>query len=796
MSRAAMSRGGVKTEKLQAMPPRVPPPAAAAAARPPWWAHAALPALLPAALFACTLSFGYTFDDRAAVRDQPDVSNPASPYWALWTHDFWGAPVASALSNKSWRPLTTSAFRFVRVLAAPPPGAPLPARPFHALNVALHAAVTWQVHALAGALAAWEAHPRPRACAAAAALLFAAHPVHVEAVAGLVGAAELLCALAALAGLRCYMRAAAPGTPHTGRALAAALLLALVAALSKETGLTALGTFLGYEWLIWGAGDGKATSRGRRIAGVLAAGALYGAARRAVLGPQTLVTAWRVADNHLPFLPTARATVLTVAHTHWRYAYLLLWPAQLCADWNYACIPPVTRLSDARNAGAAALYAAAAACVLMGAASRHRPARLRLFHAAGLLGAPLLPAANVLTWVGAYLAERLLYLPSVGFCLLLAGALTRLRVRPGGACVATLALLYAARTAARLPAWRSDATLFAAGAVTCPDGARARFNAGVQLRMAGDCAAAEPHFRAALRILPEDNCGVRMRMLCLLSRASHPRCALPQPLYELGQCAFNAGRLGEAAGYFETSLDCIDTVANAREAVRKVLALLHNAHPREAAVLLAYARVIARVDGVAGEEDACAALGAAALLLEEKGHAEGAASARALCAAGPEAAAAAAAVPHGLLGAGRCDAEAPAALAAFAAARDVAGRDAVGTGFVQQWGTACRGNAAYFKAVHALQVSLPYNPHLHVEWARLLREQLTQDAPAAMHMEFALNTFEAAAREARARGLATERREAVRAAARVRAERTAWGGKPAGPRSVKKLIDTPLKLEL
>ena len=53
-------------------------------------------------------------------------------------------------------------------------------------------------------------------------------------------------------------------------------------------------------------------------------------------------------------------------------------------------------------------------------------ARWRLVVAAGLVVAPFFPAANVLFPVGTFIGERLLYAPSVGFCLLAADALARL----------------------------------------------------------------------------------------------------------------------------------------------------------------------------------------------------------------------------------------------------------------------------------------------------------------------------------------------------------------------------------
>jgi hypothetical protein len=270
-----------------------------------------------------------------------------------------------------------------------------------------------------------------------------------------------------------------------------------------------------------------------------------------------------------------------------------------------------------------------------------------------------------------------------------------------------------------------------------------------------------------------------------------------QPLYDLGSCAFKAGKLGAAAEYFERSLECIDTVSNAREAVRKTLAMLHAAHPTEAAVVLAYARVVAKVDGAEGVEEVCAAAGAAADMMERAGAPPAAAAdARALCAAGAARARRVARVPDGLLLGGQCDTGAETVVATFASLADEGARDAVATAFVRRMGGACRGNGAYFKAVHVLQVALPYNPHLHAEWARLLRQQLEQEETAAKHMDFAVGVLEHTLAAARASDDAAAAKEAERELRRVKRERASWEGVPAGPRSVTQLVDERLKLEL
>ena len=110
----------------------------ASRARRRWWWGATLPALVALALFARSLRSGFTFDDRAAVQENPDVVDASRPWAQLLVSDFWGGRAKLATSNKSYRPLTIAVFRFVRA-ASTPRGAAVRAAPFHALNVALHA---------------------------------------------------------------------------------------------------------------------------------------------------------------------------------------------------------------------------------------------------------------------------------------------------------------------------------------------------------------------------------------------------------------------------------------------------------------------------------------------------------------------------------------------------------------------------------------------------------------------------------------------------------------------------------
>lgn len=116
---------------------------------------------------------------------------------------------------------------------------------FHACSIGGHGATTLLVYHLARQLIAArnrrDKNPTADQEAFIAGLLFAVHPVHTEAVAGIVGQAELLCSSLSIVALLCYMAAAdgrtASWLSHWS-CIAIAFLLSWAAALSKEVGIT------------------------------------------------------------------------------------------------------------------------------------------------------------------------------------------------------------------------------------------------------------------------------------------------------------------------------------------------------------------------------------------------------------------------------------------------------------------------------------------------------------------------------------------------------------------------------
>jgi hypothetical protein len=108
---------------------------------------------------------------------------PESPLLDLLRRDFWGTPLKHSGSHGSFRPLAVLSFRFNVLLAGGSVGHGA-ARGFHVFNTLLHAAAT-------AAFTRWvrvlTPHRRRSMTPWVSGILFAVHPIHTEAVAGIVG---------------------------------------------------------------------------------------------------------------------------------------------------------------------------------------------------------------------------------------------------------------------------------------------------------------------------------------------------------------------------------------------------------------------------------------------------------------------------------------------------------------------------------------------------------------------------------------------------------------------------------
>ena len=126
-------------------------------------------AVLGGLLYLNTLNCEFAFDDKAVIIDNNDL-RPDVSWLNILRNDFWGTPMSSPDSHKSYRPLTVATFRLNYMLHELQPLG------YHLVNVLLHSAVCYLYVLLCGVVFS-EVWP-----ALIAGLLFTVHPIHTEAV--------------------------------------------------------------------------------------------------------------------------------------------------------------------------------------------------------------------------------------------------------------------------------------------------------------------------------------------------------------------------------------------------------------------------------------------------------------------------------------------------------------------------------------------------------------------------------------------------------------------------------------
>ena len=408
----------------------------------------------------------FAMDDIYIIAANPLVRS-GEGVWRAFVSPYWPAE----LGGKLYRPLVVASYAADRMLDGP--------AWFHAINLLWHAAMSVMVAVLVRRVAT-------PAAGLIAGLLFAVHPVHVEAVANVVGRAELM------AG--CCTVVAVWAALVQGSWAWSAVALA-VGLLSKENAAMAPALIL---WG-WACGIGRPRDRRQLMAFIgswTAVAAAYLTVRWAVLLPYA-----RLHDLAPIFVGQGPLTVrLTAIGALADDARLLLFPLTLRADYSPNTRTAITAVLDGRLLLGVLAFAAWA--TLLAIAWRRR----RAVEAFGLgwIGIALLPVANLVIPVGILVAERTLYLPSVGLVLAVAAALARLAPRRQVAIVTALVVAGGARAAMRVPVWRDDARVTESMLDDSPDSYRGPARVAGLLQSRGDAERALEAYHTAVRIYDRD----------------------------------------------------------------------------------------------------------------------------------------------------------------------------------------------------------------------------------------------------------------------------------------------------
>lgn len=447
------------------------------------WSRSWLAMLLVAALAAgCYLN---VLDGPFLYDDLKDVANnPILVERGRLAEVFTTSFLHQGLERGLYRPIAGLSYWVDQRLFGPEPFW------FHLENLLWHAAASLVLLALLRRL--WPGEP---VAALLGAFLFAAHPVHTEAVSWISGRSEVLATFWGLVAFLAHRLADREGSAGAALFRAAALASWLVAVGAKEMAATVPLLLLLTDALLGSPRDWARPARLAARYGPYAAGAAaYLALRWKVLGGLGPVGAHQY--FHGAPLSVRGPTMLKVAAA---YVGRLLLPVNLNAAWT------VTHAKGMAD-GPLPLLAAAllAGLLLLGWALREKapPVAWGIFWTA----LALLPVSNLLP-VGELGAERFLYWPSVGACGALGWAVAPrgegARPRALSAALAGAVLvLFAANTVDRNRDWSNPLALWSKTVSQSPDSVNARMNLGKALFQAGRVEEAGEQFEAALKLSP------------------------------------------------------------------------------------------------------------------------------------------------------------------------------------------------------------------------------------------------------------------------------------------------------
>lgn len=456
-------------------------------------------ATLALGCYANGLHGEFVHDDVPAVVRNRDVLG-LTPLHGLLANDFWGTSMADPHSHKSYRPLTVLTFRATHAVWGLQP------LWFHVVNVALHLLASLLFTRVCVSVAGLRS-----GFATLAGLLFAAHPIHTEAVTGIVGRADVLACVFFLLSFLSYH------DPGFGGRIGTSVVLAALSMLAKETGVTVLVVNLLLDlYRSWGPlrralrdvrWNEEAQLFSRRAAKILMSLSVLLLCRLALL--QGSLPKFSQQDNPAAFHPCPQVRLLTFCYLAALNCWLLLCPSTLSHDWQFGSVPLVTSLGDCRNLATCALFGVgllvAYRCLVDFEIQRHPPLILGLL----LLCIPFLPASNLLVTVGFVIAERVLYIPSLGMVLLVVYGSqllwNALFVRQRHVILVAAMLVlggFCLRTVVRNRDWATRESLAVSGVRDMPNNAKLHYNMGNTLRDTGRKPPAISHYKEALRLWP------------------------------------------------------------------------------------------------------------------------------------------------------------------------------------------------------------------------------------------------------------------------------------------------------
>lgn len=472
-------------------------------------------AIVSAFVYLPTLDFGFVLDDHEQIElSQAQLTWRHLPNY--FSNDVWGYLQPDTVKGNYYRPIFMTWLMLNYELFGADPVL------WHFSTVITHVIATLLVYFIARRLTG------DAMIGGISALVFGVHPVHAEGVAWISAVTEPLFAIFFFGAVLAHLRGREEGQARpTLRWEASAWMLFTLAIFTKETAIVLPALIGAYEWLFPPSPQAATRNRLANAFEValpyLGVGLIYVAIRYAVLGSLT---------------PLARAWPLSTMLATWPFVlsfYLrqLVWPFEYSLFYPIA---PVTHPGLKIFVGPV-LIVGVVAIFLFWIGRRSR----RAAFASLMLALPLLPVLNLRAFAfDDFLHDRYLYVPSAGFCIMLAIGLRRgisEHPRIQAAVLIPVAGLLAFQTVMASRPWGDNLELYMHTTQVAPESIIANEYLGGELLAQQRYADALPLLLKALNRFPTPG-GLELYHLD----------------EQVGQCHLGLGQLDQAASYIQDAI--------------------------------------------------------------------------------------------------------------------------------------------------------------------------------------------------------------------------------------------------
>ena len=445
---------------------------------------------------------------------------------------------------------------------------------YHVINVLLHGCVCLLIYGITAIV-----FPQNRRLAFFTAALFACHPIHADVVCPVSGRSELLASTFMLLCLWIYLKSTPDSSSGWSWAYWLTLPLFFLSAMSKATAWSLPVVMAGVDAFRFGCIRRKSFRDYSQIF-------LYRSRKfylpyiiiPVVIFLLILAIGYKPVEknstaNFLIYLPFLERLLMALGILV-RYLGLLIFPWNLSCDYGFAHL-------SSQSSNIRTFLAAGGVCVVLGGAwAAFVSFRKKGLYFMGIFvfASTYAMVSNMLVVINTPMAERLIYLPSWGFCFLLAvvlGDVFRICKKSDYLITAKflmcfifiiLTTAYSVRTWVRNRDWKDQFTLMSSAYAICPMSARVNHNLAVEFEEKGQLKDAIFHYEKAALILPE-NPDIQMGLGAACAKAGHMENARKAfetavklnpdeavAYFSLGKVLFDSGLLHQARKIFEQTV--------------------------------------------------------------------------------------------------------------------------------------------------------------------------------------------------------------------------------------------------